>query len=62
MNEFKKFCIPCKHPLIDFLKTPQENRYKVVCLNSKCPISKKIYMQDVFPEEVELFEAQLKKS
>ena len=61
MNDFTKHCIPCKQPLMDIKYDCIHRRYVATCLKNSCPISKNIHMLPVTEDEVELFEAQIKK-
>lgn len=59
MNYFRKYCIPCKKPLMDLYKNPTGSGYIAICSDAKCDVSSKIYKTRITKEEAELFEAQL---
>lgn len=59
MNYFRKYCIPCKKPLMDLYRDPTGSGYIAICSDTKCDVSSKIYRAKITKEEAELFESQL---
>lgn len=59
---FREVCISCKKPLMDFYPVVNEpDNFVAICNHINCPFSDKVYMAKITKDDVESFEAQVRK-